>query len=92
MNGKQLKELASKFDDEDVIYVSWYAKDEADEHIEGNLNDDLEIVIDPLSIDEWDFVVRSMNKDQHLSEDTYESFRYYTEQAVSNRKKAKNGN
>lgn len=91
MKGKELKELASKFNDEDEIYVSWYAKDEADEHIEENLNDDSEIVVDPLSDDEWDFVVRSMNKDERVSEDTYESFRYYIDQAISNRKKANDG-
>jgi len=92
MKGKELKELADKVDDDTDIFVLFYAADEATEYIEQNLNDDSEIIIDPLTTEEWERVVRFLNNDEAIYQEVSESFNYYIETVLTERKKAASGN
>lgn len=88
MKGKELKELADKVDDDTDIFVIFYASDEATEYIEQNLNDDSEIVTDPLTTEEWESVVRFLNNDEAIYQEVSESFHYYIETVITKRKEA----
>ena len=85
---KQIKANIEGLSDDVEIFIAWYDKDEAQEHIQNNLNetnewDDSRNLTD----EEWKYVQNKMSNDDGIWTELNESFRYYVEQAIENREK-----
>ena len=74
--------------DDVEIFIAWYDKDEAQEHIQNNLMEDFNASSDiVLTEDEWKSIVNKMGNDDGIWNELNESFKYYVEQAIENREK-----
>lgn len=86
----QIRTNIEDLSDEVEIFIAWFDRDEANEHIQNNLMEDFgqsnEVT---LTDDEWKYVVRKMSDDDGIWNELNESFRYYIEQAIENREKGK---
>jgi hypothetical protein len=86
----QIRTNIENLGDEVEIFIAWYDRDEAQEHIQNNLMEDFnqssEIV---LTDDEWKSVVNKMANDDGIWNELNESFKYYVEQVIENREKGK---
>ena len=84
----QIRTNIEDLGDEVEIFIAWYDRDEAQEHIQNNLMEDFnqssEIV---LTDDEWKSVVNKMANDDGIWNELNESFKYYVEQVIENREK-----
>jgi hypothetical protein len=84
----QIRTNIEDLSDEVEIFIAWFDRDEANEHIQNNLMEDFgqsnEVT---LTDDEWKYVVRKMSDDDGIWNELNESFRYYIEQAIENREK-----
>lgn len=83
-----LRTVIEGLSDDTQVVVIYYDKSEADEDIENNLSEDFK-ESDKLSDEEWNLIVEKMNGDDGIWQEVSESFRYYTQQALDNRKKGK---
>jgi|TARA_R110000868_G_scaffold74293_5_gene214768 hypothetical protein len=87
---KQIKANIEGLSDDVEIFIAWYDKDEAQEHIQNNLMEDFNLSSEiVLTEDEWKYVVNKMGDDEGIWSELNESFKYYVEQAIENREKGK---
>lgn len=84
----QIRTNIEQLSDDVEIFIAWYDKDEAQEHIQNNLMEDFNqssnIV---LTEDEWKYVVNKMSNDDGVWNELNESFKYYIEQIIEKREK-----
>jgi hypothetical protein len=80
----QIRTNIEGYSDDVEIFVAWYERSEANEHIENNLCDGYKET-DDLTQEEWFWVVKKMNNDDGIWQQLNEAFIYYVEQAVDNR-------
>lgn len=84
----QIRTNIEDLSDEVEIFIAWFDRDEANEHIQNNLMEDFgqsnEVT---LTDDEWKYVVRKMSDDDGIWNELNESFRYYVEQVIEERQK-----
>lgn len=86
----QIRTNIEDLGDEVEIFIAWYDKDEAQEHIQNNLMEDFGQSNDiTLTEDEWKYVVNKMSNDDGVWNELNESFKYYVEQVIENREKGK---
>lgn len=84
----QIRTNIEQLSDDVEIFIAWYDKDEAQEHIQNNLMEDFNQSSDIiLTDDEWKFVVDKMCNDDGIWNELNESFKYYIEQAIEKREK-----
>ena len=82
MRLKQLKENISDLHNDDHVFAVVYDRDEADEHIESNEENQ-----PPLTDREWLSIVDRMQDDEVIWEELNNSFRYYMDKVLEERKK-----
>jgi len=84
----QIRTNIEDLGDEVEIFIAWFDRDEAQEHIQNNLMEDFNQSSDiVLTDDEWKSVVNKMANDDGIWNELNESFRYYIEQVIENREK-----
>lgn len=84
----QIRTNIEDLGDEVEIFIAWFDKDEAQEHIQNNLMEDFNQSSDiVLTEDEWKTVVNKMGNDDGIWNELNESFKYYIEQVIENREK-----
>jgi 5S rRNA maturation endonuclease (ribonuclease M5) len=85
-----IRKNIEQLSDDVEIFIAWYDKDEAQEHIQNNLMEDFNASSDiVLTEDEWKSIVNKMGNDVGIWNELNESFKYYVEQAIENREKGK---
>ena len=82
MRIKQLKENIKDLHNDDHVFAAIYDRDEADEFIENN-----EEKKSPLTDREWLQIVNKMHDDEVIWEELQNSFRYYLDQVLTERRK-----
>jgi len=82
----QIRTNIEGYGDEVEIFVAWYERSEANEHIENNLCDGYKET-DDLTDEEWLLVVKKMGNDDGIWNELNESFKYYVEQVIELREK-----
>jgi len=82
MRIKQLKENIKDLHNDDHVFAAIYDRDEADEFIENNEED-----YSPLTDREWLQIVNKMSDDEVIWEELQNSFRYYMDQVLEERRK-----
>ena len=84
----QIRTNIEELGDDVEIFIAWYDKDEANEHIQNNVleGEDYDESKN-LTEDEWHFVIKKMGNDDGIWQQLNEAFAYYVEQAVENREK-----
>ena len=84
----QIRTNIEDLGDEVEIFIAWFDRDEAQEHIQNNLMEDFNQSSDiVLTDDEWKSVVNKMANDDGIWNELNESFKYYVEQVIENREK-----
>jgi hypothetical protein len=78
----QLKENIKDLHNDDHVFAAIYDRDEADEFIENN-----EEKKSPLTDREWLQIVNKMHDDEVIWEELQNSFRYYLDQVLTERRK-----
>jgi hypothetical protein len=84
----QIRTNIEGYGDEVEIFVAWYERSEANEHIENNLCDGYKET-DDLTDEEWSGVVKKMANDDGIWQSLNEAFIYYVEQIIEDREKGK---
>lgn len=86
----QIRTNIEDLSDEVEIFIAWYDKDEANEHIQNNVleGEDYDESKN-LTQEEWLFVIKKMSNDDGIWQQLNEAFAYYVEQTVENREKGK---
>ena len=84
----QIRTNIEELSDEVEIFIAWYDKEEANEHIQNNVleGEDYDESKN-LTEDEWHFVIKKMGNDDGIWQQLNEAFAYYVAQAVENREK-----
>ena len=85
MKVRHIKELIAGMEDEAEIAVIWYDKSDAESFIEDQSVEE-ETTIPQVTDEEWQLVVRLMDKDDSVWNEIYESFKYAMEKMLENRK------
>jgi len=80
MKVKELKEIIKDMTDDDILFVATFDKNEADEHVDNNIESETS-----LTKDEWEYVVTKMDKDENLWHDMFEAFKYYIDASYMER-------
>jgi hypothetical protein len=88
MRVAQIRTNIEDLSDEVEIFIAWYDKHEANEHIENNMCDGYKETND-LTNEEWFHVVKKMGNDDGIWQALNEAFIYYVEQVVELREKGK---
>lgn len=84
----QIRTNIEGLSDDVEIFIAWFDKDEANEHVQNNLNETDEYDESRnLTDEEWEYVQNKMSDDDGIWNELNESFRYYVEQAIENREK-----
>ena len=86
----QIRTNIEDLGDEVEIFIAWYDKDEANEHVQNNVleGEDYDESKN-LTEDEWHFVIKKMGNDDGIWQQLNEAFAYYVEQVIENREKGK---
>lgn len=84
----QIRTNIENMSDEVEIFIAWYDRDEANQHIENNMCDGYKET-DDLTDEEWFHVVKKMGNDDGIWQALNEAFIYYVEQVVELREKGK---
>ena len=87
----QIRNLIEGMADDDEMFVAIYDVEEANEHIENNYWDGEELTVAHLSKEEWSCIIMEMNQDESVWTELSESFSYYIEKTL-NQRKGKNDN
>lgn len=82
----QVRNLIEGMADYEEMFVAIYDKDEANEHIENNL-DSTDGTVALLSKEEWSEIVEKMNQDEGVWEELSNAFRDYIEKTINKREK-----
>ena len=86
----QIRTNIEDLGDEVEIFIAWYDKDEANEHVQNNVLEGQEWDESKnLTDDEWQFVIKKMSNDDGIWQQLNEAFAYYVEQVIENREKGK---
>jgi hypothetical protein len=86
----QIRNNIEGLSDDEEIFIAWYDKEEAQEHIQNNLMEDFNKSSDiVLTQDEWFYVVKKMQNDDGIWNELNESFKYYVEEIIEKRAKGK---
>jgi hypothetical protein len=86
----QIRNNIEGLSDDEEIFIAWYDKEEAQEHIQNNLMEDFGKSSDiVLTQDEWFYVVKKMQNDDGIWNELNESFKYYVEEIIEKRAKGK---
>jgi hypothetical protein len=84
----QIRTNIENLSDDVEIFIAWYDKDEAQEHIQNNLMEDFGQSNDiTLTDEEWFHVVKKMGNDDGVWQALNEAFIYYVEQVIELREK-----
>lgn len=84
----QIRTNIEDLGDEVEIFIAWYDKDEANEHILNNVLEGCD-ESEYLTEDEWHVVIKKMSNDDGIWQQLNEAFAYYVEQVIENREKGK---
>jgi hypothetical protein len=76
MKVSHLKQVIEDMNDDTLLFVAIFEKDEADEYAMSNLNDEKDF---EFSLEQWESIVEKMNKDENMWSEIMESFRHYVE-------------
>jgi hypothetical protein len=86
----QIRTNIEDLSDEVEIFIAWYDKDEANEHIQNNVLEGQEWDDSKnLTDEEWQYVIKKMSNDDGIWQQLNEAFAYYIEQAIEDREKGK---
>ena len=80
-----LRTLIEDKSDNELVFIAWYDKDEANEHIMNNVDDEQ----NEITYEEWVEIYSSMVDDEGIWQTVNEAFVYYVEKVIENRKKGK---
>ncbi len=89
MKVSHLKEIIKDMSDDDILFIALFDKDEADEHVMSNLNDEKDF---KFSLEQWEAVVESMDRDEGIWQEIMGSFRYFVEVGFNKTKEGINDN
>lgn len=78
---KQLRELIADRQDDEKIFVCFFDKSDADEFAEEMMEEE------KLTDEEWSHIVNKMNDDDGVWREIIESWNWYLEKTISERKK-----
>jgi hypothetical protein len=86
----QIRTNIEDLSDEVEIFIAWYDKDEANEHVQNNVLEGQEWDESKnLTDEEWQYVIKKMSNDDGIWQQLNEAFAYYIEQAIEDREKGK---
>jgi hypothetical protein len=86
----QIRTNIEDLSDEVEIFIAWYDKDEANEHVQNNVLEGQEWDESKnLTDEEWQYVIKKMGNDDGIWQQLNEAFAYYIEQAIEDREKGK---
>lgn len=84
MKVSHLKDIIKHMDDDDLIFVAIYDKEESEEHIRENLNDGEDFSI---TQEQWEEVVEKMDRDEGIWSEISDAWRDYLEKVYNSTKK-----
>lgn len=76
MRIRQLAEMLAGMDQNAEIFVAFYTKEEAEEHIQENLNEGDEF---PLTDDQWQDIILQIDHEDGIFQELSDSFAYHCE-------------
>jgi hypothetical protein len=86
----QIRTNIEDLSDEVEIFIAWYDKDEANEHVQNNVLEGQDWDESKnLTDEEWQYVIKKMGNDDGIWQQLNEAFAYYIEQAIEDREKGK---
>jgi hypothetical protein len=86
----QLRTNIEGLSDDEEIFIAWYDKEEANEHIQNNVLEGQDWDDSKnLTEDEWHFVIKKMGNDDGIWQALNEAFQYYVEEIIEKRAKGK---
>lgn len=89
----QIRTSTEGLSDDVEIFIAWYDKDEANEHIQNNVLQGQEWDDSKnLTEDEWRYVVNKMGNDEDIWQVLNESFAYFVEEIIQKRERVTNDN
>jgi hypothetical protein len=83
MKVSHLKQVIEDMNDDTLLFVAVFEKDEADEYAMSNLNDEKDF---EFSLTQWEDIVDKMHKDENMWGEIMNSFRYYVEKKYNDTK------
>jgi hypothetical protein len=89
MKVSHLKQVIEDMNDDTILFVAIFEKDEADEHAMSNLNDEKDF---KFSDEQWENIVEKMERDEGIWNELMNSWRYYLEQKFDEIKKGNDDN
>jgi hypothetical protein len=89
MKVSYLKEMIKHLSDDEILFVAFYDKSEADEYATSNLNDEKDFVF---TSEQWEAIVESMDRDEGIWEEIMGSWRYFIEKKFDEIKKGNDDN
>jgi hypothetical protein len=72
----RLKEMLVEMDENEEIYVAFYTKEEAQEHIQENFNEGDEF---PLTDEQWQDIILSLDNEDGIHDELNNAWEYYLE-------------
>lgn len=89
----QIRTSTEGLSDDVEIFIAWYDKDEANEHIQNNVLQGQEWDDSKnLTEDEWRYVVNKMGNDEDIWQVLNESFAHFVEKIIQKRERVTNDN
>jgi hypothetical protein len=76
MKVSHLKQIIEDMNDDTLLFVAIFEKDEADEYAMSNLNDEKDF---EFSLEQWESIVEKMDRDENVWSEIMDSFRHYVE-------------
>lgn len=84
----EIRVLIEDKGDDEIVFAPWFDKDEADEHVQNNINESQQYdESQNLTQSEWELVANKLSNDDGIWQELYESFKYYIEQVIELREK-----
>jgi hypothetical protein len=84
----QIRTMVEDKSDNELVFIAWYDKDEAEELIQNNLMEDFGASNEvKLTHEEWVEIYSSMVDDEGIWQQMNEAFHYYVQKVVEQRAK-----
>lgn len=89
MKINRLKEMLEQIDENQEIFVAFYTKEEAEEHIQENLNEGDEF---PLTDEQWQEIILYMDHEDGIFEELSNAWTHYLEKMFTKLQKERVSN
>lgn len=86
MKVSYLKEMIKHMPDDTLIFVAMFEKSEAEEHLVENFNEGKDF---PITNEQWEEIVESMDRDETMWDEISNCWRHYLEKLYEKTEKAK---